>query len=75
MGHVSPNLIDTLDINRLSVQSGEDGAVIAVVMLTMALRHLVFVGGKDATAEMLDGVVASVCRGDFAEPIHLAGNA
>ena len=75
MGHVSPNLIDTLDINRLSVQSGEDGAVIAVVMLTMALRHLVFVVGKDATAEMLDGVVASVCRGDFAEPIHLAGNA
>ena len=75
MGQVSPNLIDTLDINRLSVQSGEDGAVIAVVMLTMALRHLVFVGGRDATAEMLDGVVASVGRGDFAEPIHLAGNA
>ena len=74
MGHVSPNLIDTLDINRLSVQSGEDGAVIAVVMLTMALRHLVFVGGKDATAEMLDGVVASVGRGDYPGPTKLAGN-
>ena len=75
MKTISPNLIDMLDVDRLSAQFGVDGAAVAVAMITMALRHLVFVGGRDATAEMLDGVVASVCRGDFAEPIHLAGNA
>ncbi len=71
---VSPDLIDALDIDRLSVQTGEDGTAIAVAMMTMALRHLVFVGGKDATAEMLDGVVASVGRGDYPGPTNLAGN-
>ena len=75
MTSISPDLIDALDVNRLSVQYGEDGAVVAIWMLTMALRYFVFVGGKDATAEMLDGVVASVGRGDYPEPIHLAGNA
>ena len=74
MKPASPDLIDALDIDRLSVQSGEDGAVIAVTMMTMALRHLVFVGGKSATTEMLQGVLASVCRGDYSEPIHEAGN-
>ena len=67
-------MIDTLDVNRLSVQFGENGGVIAVWMLTMALRYFVFVGGKDATADMLQGVVASVRRGDYPEPIHQAGN-
>ena len=75
MTSISPDLIDMLDVNRLSAEFGEDRTLIAVWMLTAALRHLVFVGGRDATAEMLDGIVASVCRGDFAEPIHLAGNA
>ena len=48
--------------------------MVAVWMLTMALRYFVFVGGKDATAEMLQGVVASVRRGDYPEPPHAAGN-
>ncbi len=74
MSAVSPDLIDTLDVNRLSVQFGEDGTAVAVAMMTMAVRHLVFVGGKDATAEMLQGVVASVRRGDYPEPTHAAGN-
>ena len=74
MTSISPDLIDALDIDRLSAQFGEDETAIAVAMMTMALRHLVFVGGKDATAEMLLGVVASVGRGDYPEPPHAAGN-
>ena len=74
MTSISPDLIDALDVDRLSAQFGVDGAAVAVAMMTMALRHLVFVGGRDATAEMLDGVVASVGRGDYPEPIHQAGN-
>ncbi len=75
MKPASPALIDMLDVDRLSDEFGVDGAAVAVAMMAMALRHLVFVGGKDATADMLDGVVASVGRGDYPEPIHTAGNA
>ncbi len=74
MTSISPALIDMLDVDRLSAEFGADGAAIAVAMMTMALRHLVFVGGRDATAEMLQGVVASVRRGDYPEPTHAAGN-
>ena len=48
--------------------------MIAFTMITMALRHLVLLGGKDVVVETLNGVVASVLRGDYPEPTHAAGN-
>ena len=75
MKTISPNLINALNVNRLAAEFGVDGAAIAIWMLATAVRYLTFVGGRDATAAMLEGVMASVCRGEYPEPIHLAGNA
>ena len=74
MNRVSHDLIDAIDVAHLAAAHDEDQCTVAIAMMTMALRHLVFVGGRDATAEMLHGVVASVGRGDYPEPTHAAGN-
>ena len=49
--------------------------MIAFTMITMALRHLVLLGGKDVVVETLNGIVAGVGRGDYPELPHVAGNA
>ncbi len=71
----SPKLINTLDINRLTAESAADGSVIAVAMLVTAVHHLVFVGGIDATVELLHGTILDVRAGAYPEPAHAAGNA